>query len=60
MSNQQSVPQNTAEPEPVPSGQNSVSPKAETNKSTHKPGIKSSQTGVQAGDDIAPPEAFPF
>lgn len=60
MSNQQSAPQNTAEPEPVPSGQNSISPKAETSEYTHKPGIKSGQTGVQAGADIAPPEAFPF
>lgn len=60
MSNQQSAPQNTTEPEPVPSGQNSISPKAENTKSTHTPGIKSSKIGVKAGADIAPPEAFPF
>jgi len=60
MSHQQSAPQNTSEPEPATPGQNTISPRAETGNSTHKPGIQSGKTGVQAGADIAPPEAFPF
>lgn len=60
MSHEESVPQNTTEPEPLTPGLNSLSPKARSSQSSHKPGIKSSQNGVKAGADIAPPEAFTF
>lgn len=55
----QSTPGASVEPEPSGSSQ-AVSPKTAHAEPTNKPGIKSSQTGVKAGADIAPPEAMPF
>ncbi|MBE9128809.1 helix-turn-helix domain-containing protein [Coleofasciculus sp. LEGE 07092] len=52
--------QETALPEPTTPSNTSVSPKDESTKPTSKPGIKSSQGGVKAGADIAPPEALLF
>jgi len=55
----QSTPDASIEPQRSGSS-HAVSPKADRAEPTNKPGIKSSQTGVKAGADIAPPEAMPF
>jgi hypothetical protein len=57
MSNK-SVPGASVTPEPTGSSQTSMSPKAQGTESNTKPGLKASKTGVKAGSDIAPPEAF--
>jgi hypothetical protein len=56
----QATPGASVKPQPANPSRISASPKAESTKSTSKPGLKTSKTGVKAGKDIAPPEALPF
>lgn len=60
MSTNQSPPRVSVEPEPSKPSQASISPKANRVEQTSKPGVKSSKIGIQAGADIAPPEASLF
>lgn len=55
MSNQ-STPKVSVESLPIPTPSTVVSPKTESTKTISKPGVKSSQAGIQAGANIAPPE----
>lgn len=50
----------SVEPEPANSAHTSTDAKSELVKSSNKPGLQSSTTGIKAGADIAPPEALPF
>lgn len=50
----------TVKPEPSKSSQASISPQAARNEQTSKPGVKTSEIGMKAGADIAPPEALLF
>lgn len=56
MSNQ-STPKVSLEPLPIPTPSVTVSPKFEAQETISNPGIKSSQAGIQAKANIAPPEA---
>lgn len=59
MSTNKSTPGVSIKSEPNKSSQTSTSPKAKLEQ-TSKPGVKSSAIGMQAGADIAPPEALPL
>lgn len=50
----------SVKPEPIKSSQASISPKAIRTEQTSKPGVKTSELGIKAGADIAPPEASLF
>lgn len=50
----------TVKPEPSKSSQASISPQANRAEPTNKPGVKTSEIGMKAGADIAPPEALLF
>lgn len=56
----QSTPDMSFEPEPMTPSSTSISPQAEPSEVTGKPGLRSSEIGIQAGVDIAPPEMSTF
>lgn len=59
MSSSKSTPGMSTKSEPSQSSQRVISPKASLEQ-TNKPGVKSSNIGMKAGADIAPPEALPL